>query len=351
MKMKQIIYFTLLAVVLTACNDDFYSEGDVKTLQATDINEQTAILHGKVTVISAGRKTHLEVIERGFDLGTNINSLDIHVSDQIGGEGVFSCNVSDLLPNTKYYVRAYAQIHIESAPSYSDGNHLFYGNMIEFTTVDGAIMPSVITYAASNITANSVTLNGTILTTGYPAYSERGFVYGTHQNPKVDDAIKKVVSGSGTGTYFADITGLTENTVYYACAYATNGAGTAYGKEISFTPTPNYIILTAANLMVQREDISVYSLQWNSAKNLVENSIVGGYINWRLPTRDELAILYNEKDKIGGFRTNIVTAVYDTFYWSSESYNNNNWWGIYFYNGSAGYLSSSGYARAVRDLQ
>ena len=35
---------------------------------------------------------------------------------------------------------------------------------------------------------------------------------------------------------------------------------------------------------------------------------------WRLPTLDELNKLYNNKDKIGGFKTTVFDAVW---YWSS----------------------------------
>ena len=39
---------------------------------------------------------------------------------------------------------------------------------------------------------------------------------------------------------------------------------------------------------------------------------------WRLPTKDELNLLYQKKDKIGGFA--------EYFYWSSTEYINNDAW-------------------------
>jgi uncharacterized protein (TIGR02145 family) len=44
-----------------------------------------------------------------------------------------------------------------------------------------------------------------------------------------------LVVGSGTGTFSGTITGLSPNTTYYVRAFATNGAGTSYGNELSFT--------------------------------------------------------------------------------------------------------------------
>jgi uncharacterized protein (TIGR02145 family) len=47
------------------------------------------------------------------------------------------------------------------------------------------------------------------------------------------------VDAGTTGSYTSSLTGLTEGTTYYVRAYATNGAGTAYGSEISYTtPRP-----------------------------------------------------------------------------------------------------------------
>jgi hypothetical protein len=48
-------------------------------------------------------------------------------------------------------------------------------------------------------------------------------------------------------------------------------------------------------------------------------------IGWRLPTKDELHILYQNKGKLGGFP--------DNFYWSSTEYDNNNAWYQNFANG------------------
>jgi hypothetical protein len=90
------------------------------------------------------------------------------------------------------------------------------------------------TTAASDITFSSATVGGKIAYAGTPAYTERGVCYGTSENPTVDDT-KVVVSGSGTGTFFASLTNLTANTVYHFRAYAVNKGGTAYGSDMSLT--------------------------------------------------------------------------------------------------------------------
>jgi hypothetical protein len=44
-------------------------------------------------------------------------------------------------------------------------------------------------------------------------------------------------AASATGSFTSSITGLSANTTYYVCAYATNTAGTSYGEQVSFTTT------------------------------------------------------------------------------------------------------------------
>ena len=58
---------------------------------------------------------------------------------------------------------------------------------------------------------------------------------------------------------------------------------------------------------------------------------------WRLPTKDELTKLYNNNDKIGGFKTN----VFDAYYWSSTEYGENLVWYQDFSNGGQSGITDS----------
>jgi uncharacterized protein (TIGR02145 family) len=65
--------------------------------------------------------------------------------------------------------------------------------------------------------------------------TQRGICYSTSPSPTT--ANTSIISGSGTGSFISNLTGLTATTTYYVRAYATNSAGTAYGNEVSFTTT------------------------------------------------------------------------------------------------------------------
>ena len=93
------------------------------------------------------------------------------------------------------------------------------------------------------------------------------------------------------------------------------------------------------NLVVAQNDFPKL-MNWVDAKRACAALGKG----WRLPTKEELNILYQNKDKIGGF-------AYD-YYWSSTEYDHNYAWYQVFYNGSQ-FDVNKGYAlyvRAVRAL-
>ena len=62
--------------------------------------------------------------------------------------------------------------------------------------------------------------------------TSRGVCWSTSPNPTIND--NKTEDGSGTGSYTSNLANLTENTIYYVRAYATNEKGTSYGEEKSF---------------------------------------------------------------------------------------------------------------------
>lgn len=94
------------------------------------------------------------------------------------------------------------------------------------------------TVAATTIESNDVTdtsfhLASNVTSQGGAAVTERGFVYGTSANPTTSGS--KTTSGSGTGAYNVEVTGLTVGTTYYVRSYAINSAGTSYGTETTIT--------------------------------------------------------------------------------------------------------------------
>ncbi len=279
--------------------------------------------------------------EHGFVYGPVHNpTVDDDTKKVVSGksEGVFSSNISGLEMNTIYYVRAYATNNFGTA----------YG--AEKVVDMSQVMPVVSTKEVADISATSATFYASLDSVGDPQLSERGFIYGTMPVPTIDlsDAVRLVVSGSAVGDYTYYVSNLTVGTAYYVRAYAMAEDNVSYGDVVSFTAQdPNYIVLHDAGIMVQKEDIG--KGDWNSVKSMCENSTVSGYADWRLPDKDELMVLYNNKDNIGGFT---VTSL--SYYWSStySQYSSNNRFYINFFDGDvdATHYTYAYRARCVRTI-
>ena len=93
----------------------------------------------------------------------------------------------------------------------------------------------------SSVTKNSarVTCSSGISSLGSAGCSitSYGFVLNTTGTPTISDTKHQVgTSYTTTGiSFYKDLTGLSSNTTYYVRPYATNGNGTAYGTQTSFT--------------------------------------------------------------------------------------------------------------------
>lgn len=169
------------------------------------------------------------VTERGVVWSTVANPTVMLSTKLSNGSGVgsFSVRISNLKPNTLYYVRAYAINSFGTS----------YGNEISFRT---AKIPVLTTSPITSITSTGATGGGNITDSGSATVTARGIVWSTSQNPNVS-LLTKTSNGTGVGAFVAGITGLVSGTTYFVRAYATSSAGTAYGTQVSFTtaaPSP-----------------------------------------------------------------------------------------------------------------
>jgi hypothetical protein len=106
---------------------------------------------------------------------------------------------------------------------------------------------SVTTQAATAITADSATGNGTIVTIGAGNADLRGVVYSTASHAAPGNVAPAAsgyegVSGEtgsfGVGAFTESLTVLNDGVIYYARAYAHDADGYVYGDEINFTTLP-----------------------------------------------------------------------------------------------------------------
>ena len=196
----------------------------VTTSTATDISWTTATAGGNVT--DDGNDV---VLERGVCWGTSHNpdtgSDFSHLAASSAGTGSFTCSLTGLNPDTKYYVRAYA----------TNSQGTSYGDEKDFTT-QALPKPSVTTSTVTDISWTTATTGGNVTDDGNDVVLERGVCWGTSHNPDTgSDFSHLAASSAGTGSFTCSLTGLNPDTKYYVRAYATNSQGTSYGDEKDFT--------------------------------------------------------------------------------------------------------------------
>lgn len=300
-----------------------------------DYKTQSAVLRG--SILSVGDPAYTE---KGFVYGNSSENPSLSTGKiKVEGTAIgdFSATATDLVLGRSYYVWAY---------SVNDGQ-TFYSQAYESFRV--APQPAEVkTYDALNVNmeAGSALLYGEITNMGGPEYTERGFVYNTTGNPTIYDT-KLVVEGDGEGLFSIQATNLPTTGDCYIRSYAVNDAGVAYGSQVAISQ--KIAILYDAGIAVQREDINSSTGTHSNISQQCENSRLSGYSDWRLPTLDELFVIYNQKDSIGGF--NISTSQTEYNYWWTSMEASYGYYFINFRNGSAdsgGNMRCKG--RAVRTL-
>jgi hypothetical protein len=133
-----------------------------------------------------------------------------------------SANISGLSASTTYHFRIVA---INSAGT-------VYGADRTFTTLSATGPPVVTTSPATNVTASSATLNGSLDPHGL--MTTVSFQYGTTTSYGHATAMQSQI-GNTYRNITSNISGLTTHTTYHFRIVATNSGGTRNGVDRTFT--------------------------------------------------------------------------------------------------------------------
>ena len=185
-----------------------------ETSDASDISIDGAQLNG--SLLSLGTAATVSV---SFEWGTTSGVYSDETTAEVkASTGIFYFNLTGLNPGTTYYYKARAV-----------GWGTAHGSERSFTTL--TTPPSAATNSAGNITTTSAALNGYLDDLGTAESVTVSFEWGlttAYGNVTTPEA------KTTTGTFSADLSGLTAKTTYHFRAKAV-GHGTAYGYDRTFT--------------------------------------------------------------------------------------------------------------------
>lgn len=312
------------------------------------ITQTTALGGGNITTDGGA-----SITSRGICWSNTTSSPTILNSKTVDGSGIgtFTSSLIGLLPNTTYYVRAYATNSAGTA----------YGSYQIFRTSAGTLPSGISTTSISSITQSTAFGGGSVSNDGGATIISKGVCWSnTTSSPTTNNSSTN--NGAGTGAFTSSLSGLLTNTTYYVRAYATNSIGTTYGTATSFSTLaspltvgqsyqggiiaylfqpgdPGYVSGQTHGLITTTSTLST-TVTWgcsgtaistntslgagqgnttaivngcftsNKAASLCYNLSSGGYSDWYLPSLDELNKLYSNRAAIGGFS--------NTWYWSSS---------------------------------
>ncbi len=218
----------------------------VITNNATDNTTNSATLNGNL--MSLGTATTVYVsFEWGMTTGYGNNTT----AQTMMATGVFSANLTGLIPATKYHFRAKADGGVHG---------IVTGNDTAFTTTP--IAPVVETFLSANVTANSAFVSGNLTSLGSATQVNVFFEYGTDTSYGSFSTNQTMTS---PGVFSANLTGLSWDTMYYFRAKADGGVyGTASGAAWTFLigqPLPS-VITNAATSITTKSAILNGFLGW-----------------------------------------------------------------------------------------
>lgn len=168
--------------------------------------------------------------EQDYDFGDvwiNNGGIDILISEKFWNSTTYVNKTISLTP----YVGGIVTIKFRwRSDNDTENNPPFAIDNVTVTSIAPPVIAPTITISSWSTTTTSANIFCDFTGAGTNPVTARGVVYGTSSYPTTVDNI--TTSGSGTGAYTVNLTGLNFQTRYFVRAYCTTSAGTYYSAQI-----------------------------------------------------------------------------------------------------------------------
>lgn len=208
--------------LITACSRDLDANlPNVQTNGVISVTDTTFECGGTVT--SDGG---FSITSRGICWSATAKPMAVEGFKTVDGVGVgtFRSKILHLIPETRYYYRAYA--------TNSEGTT--YGEERSFVTKKSLFVPTVTTNLVTSIELITAECGGYISSNGGDSVVRCGICWDISPNPTTS-LTTKVVLTYASSAYTCSLTDLNYSTTYYVRAFAVNTRGVAYGENQIFT--------------------------------------------------------------------------------------------------------------------
>jgi hypothetical protein len=187
-------------------------------------------------------------------------------------------------------------------------------------------LPSVTTSSpVSSITQTTAIVSGNVTNDGCGSVT-RGICYSTSPNPTIANTV--VNSGQGTGSFQATLSNLSSATTYYVKAFATNGAGTTYGNQVTFQTSivtlPALYLDSVSFTRNYSDSINLFSFYQYFNGNLTSaggSATTTGFV-WSTSTNPNLSnsfVTYGTLFGPSDFTSNAEIDFYDWYYSNNQT--------------------------------
>jgi uncharacterized protein (TIGR02145 family) len=172
---------------------------------------------------------------------------------------------------------------------------------------------TITTNAVTNITKTSATSGGEIISNGYSKITAQGICWNINGSPTINDT--KTTDGIDKGSFKSNISGLIAGQTYYVRAYVTNGKGTSYGNEVSFSTIAIYLPAITTNAISSITETSATS--GGNITNDGSDNITARGICWGTASNPTTDLTTKTTDGIGKgiFTSNLTGLTASTTYY------------------------------------